>query len=302
MKKTLLILVFNLLLSTILFAQSATQIAQKAYNVNHTLFIDNMIIKKTKHRSILTISRLPHRKARVTEVERYLSNAYQQTHIEAKDIVIIRSGKLKGMGILMTSYKNTKRSHEYMMWLPALRKVRRMAEPKDAGLGAGDIAFLEDAKLRRFDEETYTLLKTKKMNLELKMIQFKKGEFGRQTKYFPKAKKVYTGLRKMYVLKSTFKSKHHWYDYRISYIDSEYFTDYVTYYYKDTKRIKEVYRQWVHLAKLKNPKAKTWYYWYSKDRLNGYEVVTYIPKNLIKVNQRVKPSFWSESTLKKIKR
>jgi len=236
-----------------------------------------MMIKKDKKRSILTISRLPGSKARIMEVERYLSNVYKPP-IEAKDLVIICSGKLKGMGVLMTSYIDPKRSHEYMMWLPPLRKVRRMAEPKDAGLGAGDIAFLEDAKLRRFSEESYTLLETKIMNLELKMIDYKKGEFGRYAKYFPKKKLVKTGPRKMHVIKSTFKDKHHWYDYRISHIDSKYFTDYVTHYYKNDKRIKEVYRQWTHLGKLNDPKAKTWHYWYSIDKANGYEVVTFKPK------------------------
>jgi len=302
MRHFLFIVIFYTLLHTALFSQTATQIAQTAYNVNHTLYIDNMMIKKDRKQSILTISRLPNRKARVMEVERYLSNEYRDSPIESKDLVIIRSGKLKGMGVLMTSYLDAKRSHEYMMWLPALRKVRRMAEPKDAGMGAGDIAFLEDAKLRRFHEETYTLLETKNMNLELKMIDFKKGEFGRNSKYFPKKKSVKTGNRKIHIIKSTFKDKYHWYDYRISHIDSEYYTDYVTHYYKDGKRIKEVYRQWVPLGNLSDPKARTWNYWYSIDSTNGYEVVTYIPKRLIKVNQTVKSSFWSQSTLRKIKR
>jgi len=290
------------LLSTMIVAENASQIAQKSYNVNHTVYIDNLLIKRDRKQSILTISRLPHKKARVMEVERYLSNSYKNSPIEAKDLIIIRSGKLKGMGILMTSYLDTKRSHEYLMWLPALRKVRRMAEPKDAGLGTGDIAFLEDAKLRRFNEEDYELLETKMMNLELKMIDFKKGEFGRQTKYFPKNTSIKTGVKKIHIIKSTFKDKYHWYDYRISHIDSQTYTDYVTYYYKDNTRIKSVYRQWVHLGNLSDPKAKTWHYWYSIDPINGYEVVTYIPKHLIKVNQKVKPSFWSEYTLRKLKR
>jgi hypothetical protein len=238
----------------------------------------------------------------VTAVERFLSNEYTNGIIEAKDMIIMRSGKLNGVGVLMTSYIDPKRSHEYLMWLPALRKVRRMAEPKDAGLGAGDIAFLEDAKLRRFHEERYTLVETKVMDLDLAMMPFKKGEFGRYTKAFPYKKSTKIRGRKIHVLKSTYKNKHHWYDYRISYVDSKTFTDYITHYYKNGKQIKYVYRHWVHLGNLPDPKAKTWYYWYSKDMKTGYEMATYIPKKLIKVNQKVKKSFWSTRTLEKIKR
>ena len=204
----------------------------------------------------------------------------------------------------MTAYTDPLKSHEYLMWIPALRKVRRMAEPKDAGLGAGDIAFLEDAKLRRFHKEAYELLETKKMDLELKMMPFKKGEFGRNTKALPYQETTDIKGRNIHVLKSTYKdkTKGHWYDYRISYIDAEYFTNYLSYYYKSGKLIKRVYRHWIPLKNQTDPKAKTWYYWYSKDVDTGYEMMTYIPKNLIKINEKVKKSFWSERTLQKIKR
>jgi len=302
MKKLLFASILTLLFSINSYAISAKEVAKKSYNVNHSLYVKNIMIKKKKRSSILTVSRTLGVKARINAVERFLSNEYSNGVIEAKDLIIMRSGKLNGMGVLMTSYLNPKRSHEYLMWLPALRKVRRMAEPEDAGLGVGDIAFLEDAKLRRFHEESYSLLETKVMDLDLAMMPFKKGEFGRYTKAFPYKKSTKIRARKIHVLKSTHKNKYHWYDYRISYVDTETFTDYVTHYYKNKKRIKEVYRHWVHLGKISDPKAKIWYYWYSKDMKTGDEMMTYIPKKLIKVNQKVSPSFWSTRTLEKIKR
>ncbi len=302
MKKLLFIFTCSVFFTVNSLAISAKEIARKSYNVNHSVYVKNIMIKKKKRSSIVSVSRSVGVKPRITAVERFLSNEYSNGIIESKDLIIIRSGKLNGVGILMTSYIDPNRSHEYLMWLPALRKVRRMAEPKDAGLGAGDIAFLEDAKLRRFHEENYTLLKTKVMDLDLTMMPFKKGEFGRYTKAFPYKKSTKIRARKIHVLKSTYKNKHHWYDYRISYIDSETFTDYITHYFKDEKRIKTVHRHWVHLGNLPDPKAKMWYYWYSKDAKTGHEMATYIPKKRIKVNQKVKNSFWSTGTLKKIKR
>jgi hypothetical protein len=302
MKKFLFISIIPLLFSLDLYAISAKEIAKESYNVNHSLYIKNMMIKKKKRSSIITVSRSVGVKPRISAVERFLSNEYDDGVIESKDLVIIRSGKLKGLGVLMTSYLDPKRSHQFMMWIPALRKVRRMAEPEDAGMGAGDIAFLQDVKLRRFHEESYSLVKTKVMDIELSMMPFKKGEFGRFTKGFPYKKSTKIRGRKIHIVKSTAKKKNHWYDHRISYIDSEYFTDYITEYYKNGKRIKEVHRHWIHLGNHPDPKAKMWYYWYSKDTQTGYEMVTYVPKKLIKVDQKVKKSFWSTRTLKKIKR
>ena len=63
-----------------------------------------------------------------------------------------------------------------------------------------------------------------------------------------------------------------------------------------------MHRHWVHLGNHPDPKAKMWYYWYSKDTKTGYEMVTYVPRKLIKVDQKVKKSFWSTHTLEKIKR
>ena len=300
--KQFLIVVIALLFSTELGAITATQIAQKSYNVNHSLYVNNIMIKRKRRNMILVIGRMPNKKPRITAIERFLSNEFESEPIEAKDLIIIRSGKLNGMGVLMTSYTNPKKSHEYLMWLPALRKVRRMAEPKDAGMGAGDIAFLEDAKLRRFYEEEYELLETKKMDLELKMMPFKKGEFGRYTKALPYQEITPIKGRTLYLLKSRYKEKDHWYDHRISYIDSEYFTNYKTDYYKNGEIIKKVYRHWISLKNQSDPKAKIWYYWYGKDIKTGYEMMTYVPQKLIKVNEKINKSFWSERTLQKIKR
>ena len=158
------------------------------------------------------------------------------------------------------------------------------------------------AKLRRFHEESYALMETKKMNIRLPMMSFKKGELGRYSQKVPYKKSTVIKGRKIHVLKSTYKAKGHWYDYRISYVDSQYFTDYKTVYYKNKKPIKVVYRHWTQLGALSDPKAKMWWYWYSIDKDTGYEMMTYVPKKQIKVNQKIKKSFWSVKTLEKIKR
>ena len=302
MKQPFLKLIALVVFSIPLFAITATEIAQNAYNVNHALYVKNIMIKKKKRKMITVIGRLPNKAPRITRLERFFSTEFDKSNIESKDLVIIRSGVLKGLGVLMTAYTDTTKSHEYLMWLPALRKVRRMAEPKDAGLGAGDIAFLEDAKLRRFNEESYELLETKKMDLDLKMMPYETNEFGSISKSIPYQKSTILADKEVHIIKSTYREENHWYDYRISYIDTISFTNYISNYYKDGKLIKNVYRHWIPLENQTNPKAKIWYYWYGKDVDTGYEMMTYIPQKLIKVNEKVKQSFWSERTLQKIKR
>jgi hypothetical protein len=283
-----------------LFANRSEEIARKSYEVNHAFHFKNMMVKKSGKNTILAVKRAVGMPPTVTKIERFLSNDYDDGIIESKDLVIIRSGKLNGLGILMTSYLDPKRSHEYMMWIPALRKVRRIAEPSEAtGLSLTDISFLEDAKLRRFDDERYELLETKTMDLTLLMMPFQKGELGTDGKAFPDQTTIVKN-RKIDILKSTFKQKNHWYDYRISYIDSAYFTDYMTEYYKNKTLIKTVYRHW--MTPTSDPALKTWYYWYSKEIRTGNEVANFIPPSLIKVNQKVDPSLWSLRTLEKIKR
>ena len=232
MKKIIFLIPFFIVVQ--LFAIAANDVAKESYRVNHSFYVKNMMIAKKGRSTILAIKRPVGVKPNITRLERFLSNEYDDGVVESKDLVIIRSGHLNGVGILMTAYLDPKRSHEYLVWIPALRKVRRMAEPnEDAGLAAADIAFLEDAKLRRFYDESYELLDTKKMDLKLSMMSFKDKEFGRYTKALPHKESTLVKNRTIHILKSRHKDISHWYDYRISYIDATHFTDYLTEYYKD---------------------------------------------------------------------
>lgn len=103
MKNLRIILSLLLLLPICSYALDANEIARKSYNVNHSLYIKNMMIKKKKRTGIVTVSRMPGEKPRVTVSERFLSNEYDG-NIESKDLIIMRSGKLNGLGVLMTSY------------------------------------------------------------------------------------------------------------------------------------------------------------------------------------------------------
>ena len=98
------------------------------------------------------------KKPTTNTLERYLSNDYSDGPIKARDMAIFRSGKLKGTGMLITDYVDDAKSQSYMIWLPALRKIRRFAQPAhDDAWGGSDFTF-GDVALRKPFHETHELL------------------------------------------------------------------------------------------------------------------------------------------------
>jgi len=106
----------------------APEIARQIYFVNHLHAVQNLRFGERKH-PIVLIDYNGREAPRVMTMVRQLNNDYADGVIRARDLVIFRSGKLKGTGILVTDYLDPARSLSFSVWLPALRKIRRHAEP-----------------------------------------------------------------------------------------------------------------------------------------------------------------------------
>ena len=279
----------------------ALEVAAQVYFVNHQFYLDNQILKASKKYSILIVRKSHKKKPRVLRVNRYLNNDYDDGVIKSKDLVVFTSSQLKGTGVLAQEFVDEKKSLEIMMWLPALRKVRRMAEPsKNMGYSAADVAFLEEAKLRRLDEDKYELMGTRVKSFEYERIKIKPSHLNKYTRQLPKDNKTISA--EVYVLKASPK-ENAWYDYRIDYIDTKHFTNYETKFYVDGKVTKVIQREWKKVKDIKDKRAYMWTYWYSINPVTKFETVNFIPQKIIKSNVKsVKKSFWSERTLSKIKK
>jgi len=279
---------------------NADEIAKQVYFVNHQFYLKNQILKAKKHHTILIVRHVHYKKPMSIRLERYLNNDYSDGITKSKDLIIFLSGSLKGIGVLAHEYVDEKKSLEVRMWLPALRKVRRMAGPsKNIGYSAADVAFMEEAKLRSLSEDNYKLLSKSKMRFNLRYMKLKKSEIDRFTKFLPQ--KGETINAEVYVLKATPKEDA-WYDYRIDYVDTKHFVVYRTKFYRDNKVVKIIDRQWKKVKGINDPRAYMWTYWYSINPENKFETVNYIPAIIIKNNdKKIKSSFWSERTLRKIK-
>jgi hypothetical protein len=78
--------------------------------------------------------------------------------IAYKDLILFTSPvQVKGLGILTWTYLDPRRDTEQWMWLPSLKKVRKIsqAEGDDAFMGA-DFT-VEEITTRKFEDETYKL-------------------------------------------------------------------------------------------------------------------------------------------------
>ena len=279
----------------------ANEIAKQIYFVNHQFYLDNQIIKATKKNSFMIVRRFKDRKVRVFRADRYLNNDYSDGVTKSKELIVFKSGNLKGTGVLAREFVDETKSLEIFMWLPALRKVRRMAEPsKNIGFSAADIAFLEEAKLRRLQEDRYELLEKRVINFKFAQIKLKASELNRFTKLLPT--KENTLETEVYVLKATPKEDA-WYDYRVDYVDTKHFTVHRTKYYVNKKLIKIIDRQWHKVEGINDKRAYMWRYWYSLNPQSKLETANYLPKEIINCNDdKIKSSFWSKRTLSKIKK
>ncbi len=280
---------------------TAKEIIEQVYFVNHFYALKNFAITKVRRKITVLISRAKGKRPTTNTLERYLNNDYEHDPvIRAKDLAIFRSGKLRGTGILITDYDDDAKGQSYMIWLPALRKIRRFAQPaQDDSWGGLDFTF-GDVVLRKPEDETHEFLG--KMIFEdcLDGMDIPKNQRNRYTRKLSKQSCVSKG-KEVYKVKSTTKFENWWYDYRINYVDTTTFADYRTEYYKDGKKIKYIDRDWRSLG-LDDPRALAWGYWYGKDFRTGHESWAVIPKEVIKYNADFKPSLWSERTLRKIKR
>ncbi|MEA1879040.1 MAG: outer membrane lipoprotein-sorting protein [Campylobacterota bacterium] len=289
----------------------AKKIMSQVYYVNHFFAFKNYAITK-KGRTITTIVKKSKGKKPLTEtVERYLNNDYTSDgKIKSRDLAIFRAGKLRGMGMLITDYDDDAKSQEYLVWLPALRKVRRFAQPAhDEAWGGTDFTF-GDVTLRKPKHEKHKLMGTQKFGMKVKSLVIPKAEQTRLTKNLPAGTNKFAG-REVYKVKSTTKFSGWWYDYRITYVDTKTFADYHTEYYKGGKKIKILDKNWPKASGSSDPRALRWYTWYGKDFRNGHESLAYIPKKVTLNNQTnfkvgkkkySTSNLWQESTLRKIKR
>ncbi len=277
-------------------------VMDQVYFVNHFYAFKNYSIEKNKRTITVIVKKSEGKKPLTETVERYLNNDYaDDDNVRAKDLAIFRAGKMKGTGMLITDYDDDARSQEYMVWLPALRKIRRFAQPAhDDAWGGTDFTF-GDVTLRKPLHEDHELLGTEKFGKTVESIVIPKGEQTKNTKKLPASTDEFKD-NEVYKVKSTTKFSSWWYDYRITYVDTKSFGDLRTEYYKKDKMVKTLEKNWQAIDGQDDPRALRWYVWYGKNLDTNHESLAFIPKKVTKYNSDLKPRLWTKKTLTKIKK
>jgi hypothetical protein len=277
---------------------TADQIMDQVYFVNHFYAMDNYGITEKDDKITVLINKPKDSDPKTITLERYLNNDYDDGNIKAKDIAIFRSGKLRGTGMLIVDYVDDAKSQSYSIWLPALRKIRRFAQPAhDDAWGGTDFTF-GDVTLRKPLHETHELLGTETFDDCLGGIP------GVETRYLPNPPEPSCDHKgkEVYKVKSTTKFENWWYDDRISYIDTDTFADYRTEYFKDGEMVKVIDRDWVSLG-LDDKRAQSWRYWYGQTFATGHQTWAVIPDEVVVFNSDERDAdFWTERTLRRIRR
>ena len=282
---------------------TADEIAEQVYFVNHFFAVKNLSWEKKGSKIAVLINKRPGKRPTINTVERHFNNRYGDGVVRARDLAIFRSGKLRGTGILITDYEDINRSQDYSIWLPAMRKIRRHMEPAHNDAWGGSVLTYGDIYLRRPHDESHKLLGVETFEDCLDAMELTEEEHVKWTRIVQEDMKPSCAPkgRRVYKVKSTTTFDEWWYDYRIVYVDRETFADYRSVYYQEDKVVKILDKHWSSMG-LDDPRALYWLYWYARSTETGTEGMAVIPAEVIQWNRKVKPSLWTEKTLRKLKR
>jgi hypothetical protein len=279
------------------------EIARQVYAVTHGELLRNAASQRNGKEIAMVVNRPPSdrrkpgRQPAVNLFETYGNNAPQNPEYASMQMAIIRSGKARGTGVLYISYTDSARPGQLTLWLPSLRKARRISEPAHEDTWIGTNLTYGEVVLRRPEHEVHERLDDGVLQGCLEAMQLNKWEITRHTRLLPGAQCDHQG-KPVYRVRSTTKFDNWWYDYHISEIDRETFALYRTVYYKDDQKIKTVAVDWQSLDQ-EDPRVGYPRYIYAISHDNGIDSMIYVPRGTVRLNQELPDSFWSERTLKK---
>ena len=83
--------------------------------------------------------------------------------MDYKDMVVFTEpASAKGLAILTWTYINPKKEQDAWLWLPSLRKIRRISQSQADDSFMGTDFTTEEITLRRWEDETYEIIENKK--------------------------------------------------------------------------------------------------------------------------------------------
>lgn len=157
--------------------------------------------------------------------------------LDFKDLVtVINPQNVKGLSILTWTYISPNKDQEVWLWLPSLRKIRRISQSEGDDSFIGADSTYDEVMTRKWEDETY------------KMI----GEEQFPGYYSWKTDKTYYEGLKCYVIEATAKKKNWYYVKRRILFEKDSALDvYEDYYDEKGKRFKTVFRLWSNQSEMR---------------------------------------------------
>jgi hypothetical protein len=280
---------------------TADQIAEQVHATARGNLVRNAVSKGNETAVPLVVNRAPidsrggGRKPNVQTFDTYVNNGPQDPTLDSLQMAILTSGKAKGTAVLFTRYADKTRGSIISMWLPALRKVRRINEPSYEDVWFGTNLTYEEIALRRPEDETHELLGEGTFEDCLPAMELDEAEKDRFTKELPGPQCGHKG-KPVYRLKSTTRFKNWWYDHHLSEIDKKTFSLYRTVYFKNGEKVKTVVIDWQSLDQ-PDPRVNYPRYVYAVSHADGKDSMIHVPRSTITLNVDLPDSFWSEKTM-----
>ncbi|MES9859483.1 MAG: outer membrane lipoprotein-sorting protein [Candidatus Thiodiazotropha sp. LLP2] len=280
----------------------ADEIAQQVYTSAHGGLLRNAISRRKGRDVAVVVNRAPlemrtqGRRPGVQTFETYVNNSPADSAIKSQQMAILTSGKTKGTGVLLTRYTDSERGSTISMWLPALRKIRRINEPSHEDVWFGTNLTYGELVLRTPEDEEHELLGVGKIEACLEVMRLERSEKSRHTLSLPGPQCAHIG-KAVYRLKSTTKFKNWWYDYHVTEIDQRTYAPYRTVYYKNGEKIKTVSVDWQSLDQ-PDPRITYPRYIYAISHGDGKDSMVFVPRTTISLNVELDDSYWSEETLR----
>lgn len=137
--------------------------------------------------------------------------------------------EVKGLAILVWSYISPYKDQQVWLWLPTLKKVRKISASQDDDAFMGSDFTVEEVSTRRFEDEAYRLIGEKRFS-------------GYKFKY--KDEILFEG-RDCFVIEARPKKAHWYYDKRIVWVDKKTGGHiYEEYFDKRGRLFKKIFRKW----------------------------------------------------------
>jgi len=154
-----------------------------------------------------------------------------QEGISYKDLVVMTyPTELKGLAVLTWTYQDPQKDQNVWLWIPSLKKVRKISASEDDDAFMGSDFTVEEVSTRRFEDESYKLIGSKNFSGY-------KFEHTGEVKFKDKP---------CFVVECTPLKPHWYYSKRIVWIDKDTGGNiFEEYYDKNGKLFKTLFREWV---------------------------------------------------------